>query len=567
MASVDGYRSLQGACDEIFDIFCGPCKSEKVIKEAKSYCADCMEYLCNDCKEAHLKFKMSRHHKILSGNAMPTSVTANQRPSFFVYCSCNQNQAVSVYCEKHEEVICQSCRTVKHRNCKLVSIQEKSINYNSARFTSFVASAKALKDKIEKLKQKRKADQCELATLKDGCKKDLANLRKEMDTFFDTLEQDMLQGFDQSAREQEVIIDKHITSLDTTLQMLKADCKLLDDANQGGDKDTMFASEIKVSKGLEEYDGLIAELQKDITRPILSFTKNKKINKMYTEIHTLGSVKCNNVVMGMTVKSSHQVHVKLPNVDSNTPIITACCFMPNKYTVFSDRANVSIKLMDDSLKYRGRVKLRTGPGDVSVVDDNNVIVTLPEIKQLQFVQIFPKLEAGRVIQLDKSCFGVFVSEDEIFTSCHNNPGQGEVQIFDLDGVRKRNIGDSLDGQYMLKSPNFLVVSKSSKRIFLSDDVTSTVTCMSLEGDIIYQCKDSELKGLAGLYVDAHDNAVVCDTDSARVISITQNGRQYGDLVSSTDGLSQPYSIAYRDWDNTLLVGCYYKNNVFCFKLE
>lgn len=376
MASVDGSRSLQGACDEVFDISCGPCKTEKAVKEAKSYCTDCMEYLCNDCKDAHLKFKMSKHHKILSGNEMPTSVTENQRPSFSVYCSCNQNQAVSVYCEKHEEVVCQSCKTVKHRNCKLVSIQEKSINYNSARFTSFVARAKALKDKIEKLKQKRKADRCELATLKDGCKQDLATLRKEMDTFFDTLEQDMQQGFDQCAREQKVIIDKHMLSLDTTLQMLKVDCTLLDDANQGGDKETMFASEIKVSKGLKEYDDLIAELQKGITRPVLSFTKNKKINEMYTELHTLGSIKCNNVVMGMTVKSSLQVNVKQPNVDSNTPIITACCFMPNKYTVFSDRANCSIKLMDESFKYQGRVKLRTGPGDVSVVDDNNVIVTL-----------------------------------------------------------------------------------------------------------------------------------------------------------------------------------------------
>lgn len=287
---------------------------------------------------------------------------------------------------------------------------------------------------------------------------------------------------------------------------------------------------------------------------------------MYIEIQTFGSIKCNNVVMGMAVKSSREVNLKLPN-DSHTPIITACCIMPNKYTVFSDRANCSIKLMDESFKYQGRVKLRTGPGDVSAVDDNNVIVTLPEIKQLQFVQIFPKLVAGGVIQLDKSCFGVYVSEDEIFMSCHNNPGQGEVQIFDQDGVMKRKIGGNLDGQYMLKSPNFLAVSKSSKRIFLSDDVTSTITCMTSEGNIIYECKDSELKGLAGLYLDALDNFVVCDTDSARVISITQSGRQYGDLVSPADGLSKPYSIAYRDWDNTLLVGCYYKNNVFCFKLE
>ena len=43
------------------------------------------------------------------------------------------------------------------------------------------------------------------------------------------------------------------------------------------------------------------------------------------------------------------------------------------------------------------------PWNVSVIDSSSVIVSLPTNEQLQVVQVFPHIQAGRIIQVGKKC--------------------------------------------------------------------------------------------------------------------------------------------------------------------
>ena len=76
--------------------------------------------------------------------------------------------------------------------------------------------------------------------------------------------------------------------------------------------------------------------------------------------------------------------------------------------VLCDCNNKKIKLLNISGFLTGNVKLSSRPCDASVLDPTRVIVTLPANKQLQVVQVYPQLKPGRVIQLDKTCWGVAV---------------------------------------------------------------------------------------------------------------------------------------------------------------
>ena len=82
----------------------------------------------------------------------------------------------------------------------------------------------------------------------------------------------------------------------------------------------------------------------------------------------------------------------------------------------------------------------------------------------------------------------------------------------------------------------------------------------------YQYKDQELRDPCGMYVDTEDNILVCDYYSNTVQMITANGKMYGILLSSNDGIDRPCSIAYRETDDTLLVGCHYQDHVSSYKL-
>ena len=579
MASVDGSKSLQGASDELYDIICGPCQTDNLDKQANHYCNECREYLCNSCKDVHRKLAMSKGHTILSGKQIPVRTSGSQTSVFIAYCSCNKNQQVELYCEDHTEVFCSPCKMVKHRSCKTADVQEKSAGYTTARVNSMLATIKSLRHEFDTMQDQRKSDRKELKRLTEDCKKEIKGFRAQIDAILDKLEAQAMREVDVFDQGQSRHIDQHISALTTGLQMLDLDSKQLEDAKSNGNKVKMFITDVQVSKSLKEYEVMLAEVENDMTEPTLSFVGNSKLADFQTEITTLGSLKGTGQSLGLSHKGGNkskktkllgkrvtvqnQVRVRSPD-DKNAPWISGCTFMLSGHAVLCDHENQNVKLLDKALVLREHLKLCSAPWDVSVVDDNNVIITQPDTNQLQYMQVFPQLKTGRTIQLDKTCFGIAVFGDEIYTTQHDGSGQEEVHILDLNGNRKRKLQTNVKFYH----PDYITVSRSGKKIFVSDGgcYTATVSCMTTDGNLVYQYKDKKLRYPEGMYVDAEDNILICVSGCNTVQMVTANGKKYGTLLSSNDGIDSPYSIAYRETDDTLLVGRRDQDHVLTFML-
>ncbi|CAC5408355.1 unnamed protein product [Mytilus coruscus] len=46
-------------------VFCGPCRYREITKEAKKWCTNCDEGLCDDCAEVHKRSEISQNHEII----------------------------------------------------------------------------------------------------------------------------------------------------------------------------------------------------------------------------------------------------------------------------------------------------------------------------------------------------------------------------------------------------------------------------------------------------------------------------------------------------------------------
>ena len=267
------------------------------------------------------------------------------------------------------------------------------------------------------------------------------------------------------------------------------------------------------------------------------------------------------VVLGMSVHSANEHNVKEDD-DTVWPFITGCKFMPGGDLILCDYAspNGKLKLLNTDLEMKDSLKISSSPWDVSVVDNNTVIVSLPKQKKLQFVQIFPSMKAGRVIELDKTCYGIAVNGNEIYITCHDDE-QGEVQIIDMYGNVKEILGGHKDAQF--QTPEYLTVSKTSKKIFVTDRRASTVTCMTRKGDIVYHYKDDELENPKGLFVDGGDNIFVCSFGTFVVQVIKAEGKKYENLLAPR---GSPCCIAFRQLDNIIVVSTIISCDVYSFKL-
>ena len=552
MASVDGSKSLQAASDELFDHVCVPCENEGIVKEAKQYCGVCSEFLCDPCVRHHRKLTLTKSHKIVPAHTV--SVSSSRRLS--INCRCNNNRETQYYCENHSDVICSPCKDIKHHKCRTIPIQQKSSGYKSSKIDAILAKSKSLKDKYDCLKQKCTTNKKELVRSKDVCEKEIKAYRKELNDFLDRLEHKMLKELATCEDEKRKQIDQQIATMSNALQMLDTDQKILAKSKEDGRNQVMFAAEIQAANTILDCESQITDLEKDVAEIKLSFEKNKKLTDLQADIKSLGAIEKETkkgqqgdkiVLLGKHVQSRSEVNVRMDN-DTYTPYITGCAVMPNGKIVICDRNNDRLKLFDNSWVYQESLTI-PDIWCVSVVAPNTVIVTVPGQKKLQYVQALPQVQLGRTIQLDSECWGVCVSGDDIYVRCKTSNGR-EIRVLGLDGTLKRRVPTDKNS-----SPYEITLSPSGEKIFFTDYKTESVSCITVDGRVVYPYRDDILKDARGIYCDSKDNLFVCDYNSNNIQAIAADGKSCGTLVTFRDGLVQPRCIAYRSSDNELIIGC------------
>ena len=371
MASVDGSRSLQGASDEVHTNICGPCKNDDIERGANHYCQDCPEYLCDHCKDHHRKLRLTKNHRIVSGSQVPAVSSIRGRPSIVVYCSCNRKQEVQYFCEDHKDTVCDLCKSSKHYKCKVPRIQDKSSAYSQSKISSVLSKLDAIQDEYVKLKQARDDDIKSLERSTEDCRNEITAFRKEINTFLDDLENTILKQLASYEKNKECRISQQISTLTAALKMLESDYKLLHDAKNEGRKATMFAADVQVSKGLQEYKDSLSDIRNDAINTDIQFEKNAKLARLQTEIDSLGSLissssrnaqRDRQMLLDSKIQSQKKLNFKLPD-DGSTPRITGLAVMATGEIVLCDVDNEKIKLVDSSDTLQDSLKLKARPWD------------------------------------------------------------------------------------------------------------------------------------------------------------------------------------------------------------
>ena len=581
MSSADDTHSKQGVSEEPVPQICEPCNSEGREVKAVKVCDDCKEFLCHNCTDTHKKYNDLRCHRILSLPQEFKSETT-ECTSSVVLCDCSMILRVSDFCEDHGEVICSTCKSIKHMKCKTVTVDEKSKTYDKTNLGTTIEKVKAINDEVDKLLVDRNADLQKLMTIRETCRNEIRKFRQELNKHLDFLEEKILKELETLESQERQEIERHISSCSASRQMIKFDSVLLEDAKNSSIIYDMFAADKKVSLHLKEYEMLLQEVNQESRMPAITFHRLEQLVEIQKNINKLGFLRTGYVradnshcklFPNIKVESSSWVGMKLSE-DAKTPWISGCDVMQDGSVVVCDRENNKVKLIDSALILKDSLDLLTPPWDVSAISSSSInascIVSLPDVKQLQYIEVTPILKTGPGIQLDKTCWGIHVAGEEIYITCHDNSGEstGEVRILDFDGTLIRKIGMNQDGLGLFVYPSFLTVCPFSGNIYVSDRYmyTSPVICLKSDGSVIYQYKDPYLKYPKGLCVDAKGNILVCGEDSNNVQIITPTGTKHSTLLTAKDGSKCPCSVAYRQSDDTLIVGCRWQSKMFVYKL-
>ena len=575
MDSIDGAKGGHVSSEESFTIACDPCEYDHISKKAASYCQECAEYLCESCKTSHGKLKLTRSHKLLSGELMPPKRPEGEMAVLdTVLCSCMQNK-VSVCCKEHCSLVCVNCNALHHRRCKTSDIADESNDFDVDSTEETIGNLNELNETITALQESRKKDLNILSLEAKDCQDRAKQFREELSRNLERMEAKTLSDINVFKTQETKTINQQIDTCKAARNSLDTYSRKLQLAKEQHDKQGILMYNIQLSQAVKSFTTITEEITKEVYQPHISFECNHAINIAADQ--DLGTVRCNTSRIPqqkgfdeMSVTAGNKINV---NSQSGAvyAFISGSAFLPSGELILCDRNNKKLKLLDKSLQMKESIDVSGGPWDVAPVDQHQVIVTVPFEKYLQFIQVTPSLALGHKVDLGMECMGVAVSRESIYVPLADS-GEWKIGIYDLTGKQKVMISPHScnDGTLLFKQPYYIDVWNDEK-LFVSEkddrSNTSTVYCLESNGNVLYSISNPSFKRCLGISVDENENLLVCDWKSHKVFLITKDGKKVREFLTEKDGLYQPYTTSFRRSDGTLVVGCSGSNDILVFTLK
>ena len=575
MDSIDGAKGGHVSSEESFTIACDPCEYDHISKKAASYCQECAEYLCESCKTSHGKLKLTRSHKLLSGELMPPKRPEGEMAVLdTVLCSCMQNN-VSVCCKEHCSLVCVNCNALHHRRCKTSDIADESNDFDVDSTEETIGNLNELNETITALQESRKKDLNILSLEVKDCQDRAKQFREELSRNLERMEAKTLSDINVFKTQETKTINQQIDTCKAARNSLDTYSRKLQLAKEQHDKKGILMYNIQLSQAVKSFTTITEEITKEVYQPHISFECNHAINIAADQ--DLGTVRCNTSRIPqqkgfdeMSVTAGNKINV---NSQSGAvyAFISGSAFLPSGELILCDRNNKKLKLLDKSLQMKESIDVSGGPWDVAPVDQHQVIVTVPFEKYLQFIQVTPSLALGHKVDLGMECMGVAVSRESIYVSLADS-GEWKIGIYDLTGKQKVMISPHScnDGTLLFKQPYYIDVWNDEK-LFVSEiddrSNTSTVYCLESNGNVLYSISNPSFKRCLGISVDENENLLVCDRKSHKVFWITKDGKKVREFLTEKDGLYQPYTTSFRRSDGTLVVTCGGRDDILVFTLK
>ena len=560
MAEIDGAHALKSSSEESYQFECNPCENDGITKQAKFFCLQCKEYLCQSCERSHKRFRGTRNHRVVCGEMIPENVDESQLTDInSMRCPCARNE-LEMYCTNHNEVFCSDCKVIKHRHCETNLVDEM---FKEATDVDDVTSSRAneVKEKLMTVKYNRKQDLEKLTTERENCNEKIASFRKELNRHLDELEEKAINGLDESTETHKEIVKQHLATCSVALRTLSFDMDSYEKAKSSRDVRQRYLTNHKLQQTCQDLDTVFEDLNKELYEPNVSVERNKSLSSLLsvdsfcTLNHNLRGGSKLFTSAEKEIISSHEVNVRFPS-DQNVPWISGSVFLKNGEIVLCDRNNSCLKVLDPSFAKKDdqySVNLSGKPRDCCLINEIEVLVTMPEKQQIQWFQIRPVIKLKKTFDLDRMCEGVASLKNDIFVTYHEIPDKG-VKIIDQDGNVKRNISLNEDAENFRRP--FYISVDGTGAIYVSetsnDDFSSQIRSFTKDGDVKYKSFTRQLKGAVGLFIGNDQQILVCFWKSDSVKLLNKDGAIISEFLSPGD-IRQPYSLSFRENDASLVV--------------
>ncbi|XP_071146026.1 E3 ubiquitin-protein ligase TRIM71-like [Mytilus edulis] len=552
---------------------CGPCRYDDLTKDAKRWCTNCEEGLCDDCEKVHRKSKISRNHKVISLEDyrkienIPISQVCD-----------NHGKTFEWFCKTHDEVLCMVCVPLKHKGCSgVVSISVASTNArHSAALSDLEEAIEGTLLNVKQCITSRESATNEIENQELAIKTTILETRTELNNHLDKMQENFLFELRATSLTCKSKYTKFLQNLESKREMLT---KLREQTQHM----KQFSSDIQVFLGTRQVNQQVISGVKCIKSEIVAtkdydikVTIHSLIEKLSNEVEEFGQIKVSESAVKIDFKETKIDHaqigtnistirsianVKLHKIKTfqinrmNEIFITGCAILPNSHLLVANKTMEKHLIeFSDTGEYIRDIPVSGRPFDITVIDSNRIAVAN---RSGTFIEIMntKTLNVEKKIELQNRCYGISIDDGRLYVAS----GDSTIQVLDLSGSQ-------LETLKMSSSMSSIVyITTSRDRIFYTDPHHNSVHCCKLKGEEIWQFKKDSILYPSGIAVDPYNNVYVVGYYSHNLTIIQPNGKDSRTLLTERDGLVWPTSVYYDKEKSTLLI-CNLNSMVTLYKI-
>ncbi|CAC5408751.1 unnamed protein product [Mytilus coruscus] len=539
---------------------CSICDLRHLTKPSTTWCSECDQALCDECKEYHSLSRGTQNHETIGIDDYQS--LAQSVNVYSSYCS-THNDKYQMYCQTHDSPLCLFC-VEEHSECKdVIHLSKKTKDIKTSDTCKDTEQSLVdIDENIDKMEAEVKKNIEDFGEQKGSILANISRVRQEIKNHLDKLEESF-------RNEVTKIEDQSTRCMKDTLQMLdEKKSKGLKYQQQLQDM-KKHASDLQTYLGLRQISFEIAKLESSFQSVIengsldkvsLTCSINESLNHITRSIQTFGTLGENKTstsityirkkdkqaqIIGVDPKSIDDIKVKLrQQFDIDSKEIRGCDILPDKRLVFSDYNSSRKVIVITDTDGKQPITISLSPSntfDMTCVDNNTVAVTsgTPN-KGINIVDIESKT-IKQTILTENACHGITHNNGLLFC-CVEKKGIYRVDLKDssVKHIIKRHLS------------NWSYVSSFNDKLYFTQKDDSIVTCCDIDGKTNWNFKDTSiLNKPGGLTLDNEGNIYIVSRQNNSVVVLSPDGQQSRNLLPGS--FDNPFVLKFDKDRNYLLI--------------
>lgn len=552
------------------DIGCDICKKTGLQIKADGYCKQCNKFLCVKCKDHHKLLDITQGHTILEGSSMP-----KERPKVKYVCRdicpSHPDKVMEYFCRACDQTGCTSCMTINHKHCSPTEYIPEIVENleNSEEFKDFVDAVDTIAVKLEMNMSTYLSNVQRNSYLKEQVKEALKKHREKVNAMMDEFEksiEQMINNLDCCNKTMLDNVAKLQDKLQNDLQRLNSDLH----TKQGqGEMCDLFFTMKSGQKALKNFHSALESIEKNNYIQNYQFKTLETYSTLAKQLQESAEVVLVHLVTVESVDSLEEIYIKTPGDKMSSSTCSGLCLMSENKLLIADNRNEMIKLVDTEGKgVLSCLSLPSNPWDIAKMDETKVAVTLPDNQKIAFLSAdyADTLKNDSEMTVNGSCRGIVYREQSKQLLVTFDKPDPELKVFDTSGNTVLSISKDSKGKNLFVKPMYLTLSPDQLTIYVSDNVTDTITSLTLDGKVKSTFTSNDLKKPEGLTTD-HAGAVFVPCSSM----YAQNIHKLTDRLTSVQviqhSLKNPRSLAFSSNKKQLFVGHKFSDNLLKISLK